>query len=354
MKATVNSYLNARVGSPSVNAPCYSFVKPGDQVEYSDTVNGDSYEGNTLWLQGKDDIYYWSGGVELVSAPSEPAWWITEFGISEIWNDTRGSGITVAVLDSGLSGHDSLKKNNIDGYDFVLNNDNYSDHIDGHGTHITGIIAGAGEKIFGLAPDVKIFMAKVLKANGDLDYQAFIAALQKCVELNIDVINCSFTITPKHFEESPFLQEKLPPLIENIGKRGMFLTAACGNYAMQLDCYPAMLRGCISVTAIDQYLEIFRDACSSNTIAIAAPGVDILSAGLNNTTLNLSGTSQATAYISGFLALAKSRMISQNTFSYSRLLKELLNPQNLTNNTLPQDQFGKGIVNPTKIFDSIK
>ena len=61
---TINQNLNVRVGAPSVNAPCYTYVEPGSTVEVEEKpIEGDSYEGNNLWYAGLDGNYYWSGGV---------------------------------------------------------------------------------------------------------------------------------------------------------------------------------------------------------------------------------------------------------------------------------------------------
>jgi phospholipase C len=61
---TINQNLNVRIGSASVNAPCYTYIEPGNVVEVEEKpVEGDPYEGSNLWYKGLDGNYYWSGGV---------------------------------------------------------------------------------------------------------------------------------------------------------------------------------------------------------------------------------------------------------------------------------------------------
>ena len=364
MKVTTKVNLNVRVGAPRLDAPCYQYIAPGSELEVDGKLyTGDYFEGINTWMKDEAGNYYWSGGIVQKDAIAwrvstkligNLPWWINKFGIDKIWDmGITGKGIKVAVLDTGIGGNDNLRKENIDGFNFILNNSDYSDLTNGHGTHIAGIIGGSGDQMVGLAPEVKLFIGKVVQADGKLDSQALINALHYCLDINVDIINCSFIVSPAEFKKDLLLQNNLLPAIQNVVNHGIYITAACGNYAIPLDCYPALYNECISVTAIDQTRNLFRDACSSNTIDISAPGVEIFSTGLNNVCVYQSGTSQSAAYLAGFLALAKDCMNQKKKWSYGGLLNQLLDPANLTNSNLPLNQFGKGIINPLNIINSL-
>jgi hypothetical protein len=67
MILTISNYLNARSGSPSVNAPTYAYKSPGDTISVDQVVAGDLVSGGTVWYHNADDnCYYWSGGIDTV------------------------------------------------------------------------------------------------------------------------------------------------------------------------------------------------------------------------------------------------------------------------------------------------
>ncbi|WPV01544.1 hypothetical protein SNE26_07130 [Mucilaginibacter sp. cycad4] len=67
MKITVSKYLNARIGSPSVNATIKTYKSPGDVLSIDAAVIGDDIEGNAIWYHNSEDLcYYWSGGIEEI------------------------------------------------------------------------------------------------------------------------------------------------------------------------------------------------------------------------------------------------------------------------------------------------
>ena len=354
-KAITNERLNIR-SSPDTKSVITNIAGENIPLAFDGYTNeGEAISGNSKWYFTNEGHWFWSGGI-LEDLIPDKFWWLKNeyFATTALWKYTKGDNVRVAVIDSGIGNNDNINMRNIDGYNFLNDNNNYLDFSNGHGTHISGIVTAVGKKVFGLAPNAKLFIAKVINEADEVDSKALIKALRKCIDLKVDIVNMSIAITPADFQKDSYLQENLPGLINALKQNQIYAVASCGNYEIPLDCYPAKFEECISVTAVDENLNRYNQACTSGTINISAPGVEIFSTIFNNINVNLSGTSQAAAYVSGFLALMKSFMSTQNGWSYEELLNQLLNKQNLTNNSLAYDQFGNGIINPAKIFSEIK
>ena len=274
------------------------------------------------------------------------AWGLKNAAALKAWSVSTGSQKkVVAVIDTGCDiRHPDLKKNiwtnpkekdngrdndgnglvgDINGWNFVSNNHDLTDNH-GHGTHIAGIIgAEAGNKIgiAGVAPNVSImclkyFDPKVAKTD---NLKNTIAAIRYAVKMKVDVINYSGGGT----EYSP--EERAA--IEEAEKAGILFVAAAGNERSNSDkfkYYPADygLSNIISVTAIDQKTQVLA---SSNygveTVDLAAPGHDIISTFPDNSYGKLTGTSQATAFVTGAAVLV---MAAKPNFTYADVKKHIL------------------------------
>lgn len=65
MKTFVSKYLNARIGTASVNAKIRTYKSPGERIDIDSVVIGDDIEGNAIWYLNSEDLcYYWSGGID--------------------------------------------------------------------------------------------------------------------------------------------------------------------------------------------------------------------------------------------------------------------------------------------------
>ena len=246
------------------------------------------------------------------------------------WSITTGSeDVVVAVLDSGVDyNHEDLAENmwrrpekmapyhdnelgTIDdeyGYSAI---NGISDPMDenGHGTHCAGIIGAEGENNLGIAGvnwKVKIMPLKFMNASGFGSTKDAIEAINYVIDrkkegVNVRVISASWGSTQK--------SRALEDAIRKAGENGITFIAAAGNSSTDNDRrphYPSNydLPNVLSVAALDRNDQL---ASFSNygvkTVAIAAPGVDILSTWLGNQYEEKSGTSMATPVISGVAAL---------------------------------------------------
>jgi len=216
----------------------------------------------------------------------------------------HGSGVIVAVLDTGVDTmHPDLKDNLISGYNFVDKNDNVND-LDGHGTMVAGIIAAVannGLGIAGVAPEVKIMPLKVLTSKGgkwiDLDLAIIYAANH-----GADIITMSLG-----GRSSLLFDAATQAAINYAYQKGCVIIAAAGNDNSSEPFYPAAYDNVIAVSAVNQSDQKAPFSNFGSYIDLCAPGVDILSTFINGTYAYGSGTSFAAPFVAGVAALLLSK-----------------------------------------------
>jgi subtilisin family serine protease len=237
--------------------------------------------------------------------------------------------IVVAVIDTGIDpGHPFLKSNlhvtqgnssqTNYGLDFSKNKLNLYKPKDshGHGTHVAGIVRSVN-------PGVKILTLKYYnpQASGQDNLNSTIKALRYAVDQNVDIINYSGGGPEPALEELRILK-----LAE---KKGILVVAAAGNEESNIDIknnayYPASygLKNIITVTAHDQALRLLSSSnYGKQSVDITAPGYRIRSALPNGRSGYLTGTSQATAFVSGVAALLKSKHPSLTAAEIKEIIK---------------------------------
>jgi minor extracellular protease Epr len=215
--------------------------------------------------------------------------------------NNTGKNVKVAILDSGVSPHSDLKI--AGGKSFVSYTESYSDD-NGHGTHVAGIIGALNNDIgtVGVSPDAHLYAIKVLDSNGNGYLSDIISAIDWAVTNKMDIINLSLG----SLDHSPILEYS----INKAYNSGSLIVAAGGNKGNPEGigdnvAYPAKYNSVIAVSAVDQQKNRGTFSATGNAIEYSAPGVAILSTYLNNGYAKLSGTSMATGFVTGNLALLK-------------------------------------------------
>ncbi|MBO0603739.1 S8 family peptidase [Sporosarcina sp. E16_3] len=234
-------------------------------------------------------------GVELIQAPA-------------IWKDTKGKGITVAILDTGCdSSHPDLQNQIIGGRNFTdddgSNPDIFLDY-NGHGTHVAGTIAAQqnDKGVVGVAPEASLLIVKVLNRKGSGQYGWIIAGIHYAIEQKVDIISMSLG--------GPTDMPELHEAIKKALATNILVVCAAGNEGDGDDstdefAYPGCYNEVISVGAINLERSPSDFTNSHNEIDLVAPGEKILSTYLNGKFATLSGTSMAAPHVSGALALIK-------------------------------------------------
>lgn len=125
------------------------------------------------------------GQVYALDDELDDSWGVKRIGAGFVHNDdNKGTGVKVAIIDSGIDyNHPDLDDNYEGGWDFV-NNDNDPMDDNGHGTHVAGTVAAEddGEGVVGVAPEANLYALKVLNEKGIGDFSDVIAAVQWCVD----------------------------------------------------------------------------------------------------------------------------------------------------------------------------
>ncbi|RJS50103.1 S8 family peptidase [Bacillus sp. PK3_68] len=256
-------------------------------------------------------------GVELIQAP-------------QIWSETKGKGMTVAVLDTGCdTSHPDLQERIIGGRNFTdddgSNPDIFEDY-NGHGTHVAGTIAAQKNEsgVVGVAPEASLLIVKVLNKNGSGQYDWIIKGINYAIEQKADIISMSLGGP----SDTPELYEAIKRAVAN----DVLVVCAAGNEGDGDDstdefAFPGCYNEVISVGAVNLERRSSHFTNSHNEIDLVAPGEEILSTYLNGRYATLSGTSMAAPHVSGALALIKT--LANNSFErklsepelYAQLIK---------------------------------
>ena len=224
-----------------------------------------------------------------------------------------GEGIKVAIIDTGCDvEHPNLKDRIINVMNFTDDDkgsiNNVTDYV-GHGTHVAGIIGASdiGEKgIVGVAPKCDLMILKALTRSGGKNSWV-IEAIKYAVRHNVDIINMSLGSE----QPSPEMYEAIKRAID----KGICVVVASGNNGdnnsntNELN-YPASYNECISVGSVKYSKSNSRFSASNNEVDLVAFGEGYNSRGIlscypNGLYQELKGTSMATPFISGALALLK-------------------------------------------------
>ena len=228
---------------------------------------------------------------------------ISSYGIRELWQQTQGEDIKVAVLDTGCDlDHPDLRDAIVAVKDFSGSHSGANDH-DGHGTHTAGTIGARANDlgVIGVAPKCQLGIGKVLGDDGSGAHEWIAAGILWAAEdFGADVISMSLGSG----QSSRIIMSALL----RATKAGAFVICAAGNDGMPNSVnWPGRREETIAVGAVDRDGRAARFSSRGPQVDIAAPGVDILSTWKRGRYAKLSGTSMATPFVSGVVTLMLSK-----------------------------------------------
>jgi membrane-anchored mycosin MYCP len=228
--------------------------------------------------------------------------------LSTAWRLSRGAGITVAVVDSGVDYSPQLK-GRVRAVTFTGHG--YGD-CEGHGTSVAGIIAAANEQskgflFAGVAPAARILSVKVTNSEDKVSTAALAQGIRYAALHGAKVINVSATVVG----DNPVLRSAVHYALG----RGCVLVAAAGNDTQPAErgpYYPASYPGVISVGAVTSSEALANFSDRHSRAAVTAPGDQLTSTWpdgylVSHGSTNLNGTSFSAAFVSGVAALVWSR-----------------------------------------------
>jgi type VII secretion-associated serine protease mycosin len=239
---------------------------------------------------------------------------IDRLGLPRVKDLSTGAGVTVAVVDSGVdSRHPKLAPAVIGGLDLAVVNDpriftespGTPEDCQNHGTMIAGLIAARpldDDRVVGVAPDAKIAAIRMVGTISDLPDQLIAQAIRDGADRG-SVLNLSFAL--------PVDRPAVKAAVQYALSKDVVVVAAAGNEQQSQPgqtWYPAAYEGVLAVAAVDNNGAPIAQSNQGPWVGIAAPGSDLTSTAAGGSRfLTQSGTSFATAIVSGVAALVRSR-----------------------------------------------
>jgi subtilisin family serine protease len=227
------------------------------------------------------------------------SWALREIGVEPAHStEYTGKGIKVALLDTGIDyTHHELKPSYRGGYDFV-NDDSDPMDDNGHGTHVAGILAAArdGKGVVGVAPDAEIYAIKVSDAKGKGSFSGLVKGINWSIENGMDVVSMSIT-----GQGGSKALAKAVDIAYN--KHGLVMVAAVGNGGKGDVLYPAAYENVIGVGSVTEDNTKSSFSRTGSEVELVAPGSGIKSTAIGEKYRLSSGTSMATPYVTGVIAL---------------------------------------------------
>jgi serine protease len=213
--------------------------------------------------------------------PNDPLyefqWHLDQIKVEGAWAITRGQGVVVAVIDTGVAYdqdasrrltpvRDLAQTRLVAGYDFVSDDATPLDEH-GHGTHVAGTIAQSTNNAYGVAgvaPQASIMPIRVLDGSGRGNTADIAESIRWAADNGAHIINMSLG--------GPLPSRIMNDAVQYAVSKGVTVIAAAGNSSSRLPSYPAAYHGVISVasTQFDRTTAFYSNY--GNTIDIAAPG----------------------------------------------------------------------------------
>lgn len=248
-----------------------------------------------------------------LEAPNDPdyskQWNFRNINIERAWEETKGGGITVAIIDTGVSIVPDLKLTKFaKGYDFVNDKEDASDD-NGHGTHVAGTIAQStnnGYGVAGIAYEASIMPLKVLANSGGGTVADIAESIKFAADNGANVINLSLG--------GGGASNMMEEAVKYAYNKGVVIVAAAGNEGRNASSYPARYPEVISVSATDAAGDKASYSNFGAGVDVSAPGGSETGKILQNTLdpdtgesafIGALGTSMAAPHVSGVAALIK-------------------------------------------------
>lgn len=271
-------------------------------------------------------------------------WPQERLNFTDVWEHTRGKGVRVAVVDSGVDiGHPQLR-GHVKAYDVTKSG--LQDCV-GHGTAVAGIIGARdmrdkGIPFVGVAPQAEIISVKMaVKATGNRSEWAA-QGIRKAVDLGAKVINVS--------SQSPDLPD-LRQAVRYAQKHDVVIVSVAGNLTDQTKqtpqkSYPASYPGVISVGALSKDGTLAGFSNTVTPVTVTAPGQAVISTWPRDSYKLDDGTSLAAPYVAGTAALVRA---FNSNLNYQQVKQRIES----TADGAQVQGTGSGVVNPLRAVTTV-
>ncbi|NMD69871.1 peptidase S8 [Bacillus sp. DNRA2] len=317
----------------------HSLSTPELITYFKNKTTVDFAEPNYLYLQnemGPNDLLY-----------QEQYQWNLPVIRTEVgWDVTRGKeDIIIAVVDTGVDlAHPDLKNRLTQGYN-VIENNNFPDDDNGHGTHVAGIIASETnnqEGVAGMTWYNKIMPVKAMESGGYGTTFDIAKGITWAVDHGADVINLSLG----NYQPSELMQHA----VQYAYKNNVVLIAASGNDNSTHPSYPACYPEVLAVSAIDFDGKRASFSNYGDYVDVAAPGVQIPSTYFNQQYAALSGTSMASPHVAGLAGLIRSANPDLSNKEVINIIKKTAYDLGPKGNDA---EFGRGLIDVRSALEAV-
>ena len=219
----------------------------------------------------------------------------------DTWDITRGGGVAVAILDTGIDeNHDDLPE--LLGGVNTIDDTHWGSDGSGHGTHVAGTVAALDNNlgVVGVGPQIELYAVKVLSDGGGGTVESVVSGIQWAVQQDIPILNMSLG-TRDHFQT-------LEDACDAAYAAGHLVVASAGNEGNPGGRgdnvgYPANYESVIAVAASASNDRRASFSSTGPAVELIAPGSSILSTLPGNNFGTYSGTSMASPHVAGVAAL---------------------------------------------------
>lgn len=280
-------------------------------------------------------------------------YWLNEYGFTQAWNTSRGDGVKVAIIDTGVNGEIAeLRGVVVGGTDASgIGSPNGQTPVgeeSEHGTLVASLLAGrgtgAGNGVIGVAPDADLLTASVAfgqdSGSPKTNDEQIADAVRWAVDNGADVINMSLTRNTSDWPES--WDDAFLHAFEN----DVVVVAAAGNRGSgttQVGA-PATIPGVLTVAGVDREQNASFDASSQGiTIAVAAPSEDLVGVLPDGGYVQWSGTSAAAPLVSGLVALVRAEYPDMDA---ANVINRVIRTADPKGEEVPSPLYGYGIIDP--------
>jgi len=278
----------------------------------------------------------------------ERQYWLEDYRIQEAWQITRGAGVRIAIIDTGIDAtHQDLVGAVAGGADF-----SGLGSVDGltpvgpdrrHGTMVASLAAGRGNNsvdgVIGSAPEAELLSLSMAFSGSLISPDEQVAnAVRFAVDNDADIISLSLTRNTRDWPES------WDRAFSYAAANDVVVVAAAGNRGSGTVSVgaPATMPGVLTVGGVDQDGQASDSASSQGiTIGVMAPSEGLVGATPGGGYVSWSGTSGATPIVAGIVALVRSAYPSMDAANV--INRVLLSADRITE-TIPDPIYGYGLV----------
>lgn len=266
----------------------------------------------------------------------------------QVWPLTRGAGVTVAVLDTGVSNSAPALAGRVDAGTDVTKSGSADNDCNGHGTFVAGLVAAGavpGSGFSGIAPEARIFPVRVSDKYSDVAPDTLARGIDAAVDHGASVIVTAIS--------APALSPALQQAVTRAQQAGALVVAPAGMQTYQQGDVPepAALPGVLSVAAMSRTGAAVDTRQSVANPSLCAPGSELTSiAPTGRGTVTGSGSALAVGYAGGVAALVRAY---RPELTADMVRERLIDTADAVAAGTSAAAVGHGLVNPVSAVTSI-